>query len=63
MPRAGGEGTTESDAGWFDLFGKRYWKGNLNDSCDTPELYYNFDHKINFPPLNFEYMICYEFVS
>ncbi|CAL9103290.1 unnamed protein product [Musa acuminata var. zebrina] len=24
--RAGGEGTTESDAGWFDLFGKRYWK-------------------------------------
>ena len=28
--RAGGEGSTESDAGWFDLFSKRYWKGALN---------------------------------
>lgn len=25
--RAGGEGSTEPDAGWFDLFSKRYWKG------------------------------------
>ncbi|URE44866.1 hypothetical protein MUK42_25186 [Musa troglodytarum] len=24
--RAGGEGSTEPDAGWFDLFSKRYWK-------------------------------------
>ncbi|RRT56257.1 hypothetical protein B296_00047982 [Ensete ventricosum] len=24
--RAGVEGTTETDAGWFDLFSKRYWK-------------------------------------
>ncbi|WOL09457.1 plastidic glucose transporter 4 [Canna indica] len=24
--RAGGQGSTEPDAGWFDLFSKRYWK-------------------------------------
>ncbi|XP_042397839.1 plastidic glucose transporter 4-like [Zingiber officinale] len=24
--RSGGEGSTEPDAGWFDLFSKRYWK-------------------------------------
>lgn len=24
--RASGEGSTEPDAGWFDLFSKRYWK-------------------------------------
>lgn len=27
--RSGGEGSTEPDAGWFDLFSKRYWKGTL----------------------------------
>lgn len=24
---AAGQGSTESEAGWFDLFSSRYWKG------------------------------------
>jgi hypothetical protein len=25
--RASGQSSSESEAGWFDLFSKRYWKG------------------------------------
>lgn len=30
--RSGGEGSTEPDAGWLDLFNKRYRKGTLNNT-------------------------------
>lgn len=25
--RTAGQGSTEQEAGWFDLFSSRYWKG------------------------------------
>lgn len=27
--RASGQSSSEPEAGWFDLFSKRYWKGNF----------------------------------
>lgn len=33
-----GQGSTESEAGWFDLFSSRYWKGikiNLTESLSN----------------------------
>lgn len=32
---ASGQGSREHDAGWLELFSKRYWKGIFNFSCNS----------------------------
>ena len=37
---ASGQGSEEQDAGWFDLFSKRYFKGNITTHVTLSSLYY-----------------------